>query len=269
MQPWSAIGQNWRSSSWMGFLAGCQGCWPHRRGEDSSGSARDGQMDSPESSQAYDPGCRQCPRLAGFLDAVLAANPGYFCKPVPPFGDPNPRMLIVGLAPGLHGANRTGRPFTGDACSNLLYGTLYRLGLSSAPRSLSTEDGLALKGCRITNAVKCLPPANKPTGPEVRACGQFLHAELLSTAPRVIVCLGSVSPDAVLRSLALSSSGRRASEFRFAHGARHLIEQATGSVIVFDSYHPSRYNVNTGRLTQAMFEAALGEAARLAGLSHV
>ncbi|MEY2777831.1 MAG: hypothetical protein RLY30_1929 [Pseudomonadota bacterium] len=176
---------------------------------------------------------------------------------------------MVGLAPGLHGANRTGRPFTGDACSDLLYGSLFRAGIASAARSISSDDGLVLKGCRITNAVKCLPPDNKPTGSEVKACGGYLSAELQSLKPKVVLCLGAVAHDAVLRCLNLGAYGLKAAAFKFAHGACHQIACEGDSLVLVDSYHPSRYNVNTGRLTEPMFDAAVTEAARLSGLSHV
>ena len=126
----------------------------------------------------FDQNCRRCRRLAAFLNGVGIANPDYFARPVPPFGDAQPRLLIVGLAPGMHGANRTGRPFTGDYAGLLLYQTLYKYGYASAPVSVSATDGLVLSGCRITNAVKCLPPQNKPEGSEVAQCNRFLAAEI-------------------------------------------------------------------------------------------
>lgn len=223
-----------------------------------------------EATSVYDADCRRCARLSAFLESVARSHPDYFCRPVPAFGDAHPRLLLVGLAPGLHGANRTGRPFTGDGCSDLLYGTLHRLGLASAKQSLSQDDGLMLRGCRITNAVKCLPPDNKPTSTEVRACGGFLRAEIETLQPTVIVCLGAVSHDAVLRSLDLASRGLRASDYKFAHGAQHALGEVGHAVQwLVDSYHPSRYNVNTGRLTEVMFSEALAKAAALAGLTHV
>ena len=200
--------------------------------------------------------CRDCPRLAGFLDQVRESNPGYFCRPVPPFGDPNAALLIVGLAPGMHGANATGRPFTGDACSDLLYGNIFRCGLSTAPRSVSVADGLVLKNCRITNAVKCLPPDNKPTGSEVKTCGQFLKEEISSAKPQVILALGAVSHRAVLSALPLKEWGLKAAEISFSHGLVHRLPE----VSLVDSYHPSRYNINTGRLTPEMFAQAMDRA---------
>ena len=196
-------------------------------------------------------GCRQCDRLASFLDQVRQDHPTYFCAPVPPFGDARAKLLVVGLAPGLHGANATGRPFTGDACSDLLYGTLHAHGFSSQPQSLGVNDGLQLRNCRITNAVKCLPPANKPTGAEVERCGMHLRGEIQGLAPSVILALGAVSHQAVLKALEI-----RVGLFPFGHGRLHDLPSLT----LVDSYHPSRYNVNTGRLTPEMFHAVVGVA---------
>jgi uracil-DNA glycosylase family 4 len=198
----------------------------------------------------FDPGCRLCPRLATFLDEVKGNNPDYFCRPVPPFGDENPSLLIVGLAPGLHGANRTGRPFTGDHAGILLYQTLYKYGYASAPVSVSADDGLVLNGCRITNAVKCLPPANKPEGGEVVQCNGYLAAEI-AALPRhaTLLALGNVAHGAVLKALGLKVSG-----YRFAHAARHALPEGR---LLYDSYHCSRYNTQTKRLTEAMFYAVL------------
>ena len=148
----------------------------------------------------FDPNCRRCPRLATYLDEVRAEHPAYHARPVPAFGDAAPRLLIVGLAPGYHGANATGRPFTGDYAGILLYETLHALGLASAPASLHRDDGLTLSGCRITNAVKCLPPANKPMGEEIRSCNRFLAAEIEELGPELVVfALGRIAHDAVLR----------------------------------------------------------------------
>jgi len=177
---------------------------------------------------------------------------------VAPFGDPDARLLIVGLAPGMHGANRTGRPFTGDYAGILLYATLYRQGLASDPASKSADDGLRLRGCRITNAVKCLPPANKPVGSEIATCNVYLAAELEAFAPGVVLALGRIAHDAVLR-----ARGEKLSGWRFSHGAAHALPD--GMTIV-DSYHCSRYNTQTRRLTEAMFEDVVREAASLAGL---
>jgi|SRR5579859_919250 len=209
----------------------------------------------------FDPSCRRCPRLAAFLDLVHEREPGYYCKPVPPFGDALARVLIVGLAPGMHGANRTGRPFTGDYAGILLYATLFKFGLASAATSSAADDGLELTGARITNSVKCLPPENKPTPLEIKACNSYLKAELeQSPHVRVIVALGAIAHNAVLR-----ASSERSSEFRFAHGAEHAL---AGGRILVDSYHCSRYNTQTRRLTAAMFEAVIGRAAALAAESE-
>ena len=207
----------------------------------------------------YDASCRQCPRLASFLDQVKAKHGQYFCRPVPPFGPEQAGLLVVGLAPGMHGANATGRPFTGDACSDLLYGSLHAQGFASRPRSVSADDGLQMIGCRITNAVKCLPPDNKPIGSEVANCRPYLSAEIQLVKPKVILCLGSVAHAAVVRSLDLGSVGQKPKDLVFGHAAEHQV----GSLIVLDSYHPSRYNVNTGRLTEAMFVQVIGRARQL------
>jgi uracil-DNA glycosylase family 4 len=209
----------------------------------------------------YDMQCRQCPRLAEFLGLVQQENPSYFCKPVPPFGAENAAVLVVGLAPGMHGANATGRPFTGDWCSDLLYGTLHRYGFASKPQSLSRDDDQRLINCRLTNAVKCLPPANKPTPAETKTCASYLAHEIAALSPRVIVCLGAVAHDAVLQCLAQRLGKLRRADFKFAHGAVH----ACGALQIVDSYHPSRYNTNTGRLTPEMFAAVFAKVREIVG----
>jgi uracil-DNA glycosylase family 4 len=214
------------------------------------------------SDQIYRVDCRDCPRLAGFLDQVHLEHPDYFCKPVPPFGSQQADLLVVGLAPGLHGANATGRPFTGDWCSDLLYGTLHAYGFAKKPRSISRTDGQELLNCRLTNAVKCLPPANKPTPAETRTCARFLAAEIDELKPSVIVCLGAVAHDAVLQCLAAANPGIKRSQFKFGHGAVH---HCAGRTLI-DSYHPSRYNTNTGRLTPEMFAAVFEKAKHHVGL---
>ena len=199
-----------------------------------------------ESSTIYNPDCRACPRLATFLDDVKAVNPGYFCRPVPPFGDAHPKLLVVGLAPGMHGANRTGRPFTGDHAGILLYETLFKFGYATRAVSESADDGLKLIGCRISNAVKCLPPENKPLPDEIRRCNGFLGAEL-AQLPRstAILALGLIAHSAVLMALKLKKSA-----FPFGHGARHALPDGR---TLFDSYHCSRYNTQTRRLTAEGF----------------
>lgn len=194
----------------------------------------------------YDAGCRRCPRLCAHLRKIRSTFPEYFARPVPPFGAAHPRVLVVGLAPGLHGANASGRPFTGDVAGSLLYRTLHEFGLGSRPVSAGRGDGLRLRGVRITNAVKCLPPANKPTATEIGRCNTFLQAELDSLdRPLVVLALGHIAHAAVLRAWALKSSW-----FRFGHGRAHAVDRETWLV---DSYHCSRYNTQTGRLTEAMF----------------
>ena len=218
-------------------------------------------LPEPTRNARYDPACRRCPRLAAFLDAVRATHPGYWCRPVPPFGDDNARLLVVGLAPGLHGANASGRPFTGDHAGILLYRTLHAYGFASRPDGARPDDGLALIDCRINNAVKCLPPGNKPQPAEIAGCNAFLAADL-ATLPRraAVLALGRIAHDAVLRAL-----GRRLAEFPFAHAARHPLSGAGDGVVLFDSYHCSRYNTNTGRLTPAMFEAVFDRIAAHVG----
>jgi uracil-DNA glycosylase family 4 len=204
----------------------------------------------------FDPSCRRCPRLAEFLDEGRARHPGYHCAPVAPFGDAAPRLLIVGLAPGFHGANATGRPFTGDYAGVLLYETLHRFSWASAPVSTARDDGLVLSGARITNAVKCVPPGNKPTPAEIATCNEFLRAELSGLRPEAIVlALGAIAHGAVLRAL-----GIRQSAFRFAHGAEHRLP---GGRVLVDSYHCSRYNTNTRRLTEEMFREVVGRVTTL------
>ena len=213
----------------------------------------------PGSAASYDEACRRCARLAGFLDDVRARHADYWCRPVPPFGPSAARLVIVGLAPGMHGANASGRPFTGDHAGILLYRTLFDYGFASQPEGRSRNDGLRLLDCRITNAVKCLPPDNKPTPAEVRECNGFLAADLAAVpAGGAILALGRIAHDATLRAL-----GTKASAHAFAHGACHPL--ARGQVLV-DSYHCSRYNTNTRRLTPEMFRAVFDALARhLAG----
>ena len=196
----------------------------------------------------YDVNCRRCSRLALFLDHVREANPGYFCRPVPPFGASDARLVIVGLAPGMHGANATGRPFTGDYAGILLYATLHAYGFASQPGATACDDGLELIDCRITNAVKCLPPDNKPAPAEIRNCNAYLAPDL-ATVPTggAILALGRIAHDATLLAL-----GVKRSALTFAHGAGHALPRG---VALFDSYHCSRYNTNTGRLTAPMFHA--------------
>ncbi len=201
----------------------------------------------PASATRPDRDCPLCPRLAAFRHQQRAANPFWHNAPVPSFGDLDARLLVVGLAPGLRGANRTGRPFTGDYAGDLLYGTLSKFGFSRGTFAADPGDGLELVDCLITNAVRCVPPANKPTPAEIRTCNAFLTARIAALPRlRAIVALGRIAHDATLDAL-----GERRSAYRFAHGARHQL----GPLQLFDSYHCSRYNTNTNRLTPAMFEA--------------
>lgn len=202
---------------------------------------------------SFDPACRRCERLASFLDDVRDKHPDYFCKPVPAFGDDGAGLLIVGLAPGKHGANATGRPFTGDYAGVLLYQTLYKFGFASAAESVSDDDGLVLHDCRITNAVKCLPPQNKPTGAEIKACRSFLAAELDGLRDRaVVVALGGIAHRSTVAAL-----GLRQKDCVFGHGAEHGLPRG---LTLIDSYHCSRYNTQTKRLTPSMFEHVFARA---------
>ena len=199
--------------------------------------------------------CRLCPRLAGFLDEVRQAQPDYFARPVPSFGDAEARLLIVGLAPGMHGANRTGRPFTGDFAGKLLYSTLHLFGFASRAEPLDAANQanaeLTLHNCRITNAVRCLPPQNKPEPAEVRQCNAYLAGELASLPQgAVVLALGLVAHQAVVRAL-----GLRAKDYVFVHGAHHVLPNG---MMLYDSYHCSRYNTQTKRLNEAMFHDVFG-----------
>jgi uracil-DNA glycosylase len=206
---------------------------------------------------SYDANCTACPRLAAFLAEARAKNPDYWCRPVASFGPADARLLIVGLAPGFHGANRTGRPFTGDHAGILLYGTLHELGFSNKPISVAADDGLKLIDARISNAAKCVPPQNKPLPEEVRRCNAYLQAELQELKRlRVIVALGRIAHDAVLL-----AHGLKPGKFAFAHGAEHALREP---LVMLDSYHCSRYNTQTRRLTAEMFKSVLKRARSLA-----
>lgn len=194
----------------------------------------------------FDKNCRACPRLATFLDEVKQKYPAYHAAPVAPFGDVSPALLIVGLAPGMHGANASGRPFTGDYAGLLLYEALYEFGFSNQPDSSALDDGLVLKNCRITNAVKCLPPQNKPVGAEINQCNHFLQQEIKALPEQaVIMVLGNIAHQAVLKTY-----GLRLSQIAFKHNQAKPLPD--GKILV-SSYHCSRYNVQTKRLTREMF----------------
>ncbi|MBI2960478.1 MAG: uracil-DNA glycosylase [Betaproteobacteria bacterium] len=219
-------------------------------------------LHQPGKARVFDPDCTACPRLAGFLAQVRTDHPGYHARPVAPFGAARADLLVVGLAPGMHGANRTGRPFTGDFAGVLLYRTLYKFGFANHAGSADPADRLALKGCRVTNAVKCLPPQNKPAADEVRRCNHFLAAEIAAVAPRALLALGVLAHGAVLQ-----ACGLKASAFAFAHGAVHDLplpvpaRAGAAGLRLFDSYHCSRYNTQTRRLTEDMFEAVMRDIA--------
>lgn len=196
--------------------------------------------------QSFDQNCRRCKRLASFLASVREKYPDYHAHPVAPVGADNPSLLIVGLAPGMHGANATGRPFTGDFAGILLYETLYEFGFSNQPTSSHQEDGLVLYNCRITNAVKCLPPQNKPLGEEILSCNSYLKSELQQLHEgALILALGTVAHNAVLRAMDL-----RVAAHPFSHGMEHSLPR---NHYLIDSYHCSRYNTQTRRLTVEMF----------------
>ncbi len=193
--------------------------------------------------------CQLCPRLVAFREQARASEPSWHNAPVPSFGPPDAALLIVGLAPGLRGANRTGRPFTGDWAGDLLYETLLDFGFASGVYDERPDDGLTLIDCRVTNAVRCVPPQNKPTPQEIATCRPFLTATIAQGRPRALVALGRIAHESVLRAL-----GQRLAAAPFAHGAQHVIARPDGPpVTLFDSYHCSRYNTNTGVLTTTMF----------------
>jgi uracil-DNA glycosylase len=198
--------------------------------------------------------CPLCPRLVVYRHTNATQETTWFNGPAPSFGDIDGWLLIVGLAPGRTGANRTGRPFTGDWAGDLLYATIAKVGLSTGTYDARADDGLTLHGAMITNAVRCAPPLNKPEPSEIAKCAPFLKA-LIEDMPHLstLICLGKVSHDATIRTL-----GGKLSAFPFGHGARHEL----GGYVVYDSYHCSRYNTNTGRLTAAMFDAVFEAAVK-------
>ncbi|MBO6765982.1 uracil-DNA glycosylase [Maricaulis sp.] len=199
--------------------------------------------------------CPLCPRLVAFREATARDHPDWHNAPVESFGDPQARLLVVGLAPGLRGANRTGRPFTGDWAGDLLYATLGKFGFTRGTYDSRPDDGLTLVDAMITNAVRCVPPENKPVGAEASACRPFLTARI-AALPRLeaILCLGKISHDNTLRAL-----GHKMKDATFGHGARARLDGPNGPLQLFDSYHCSRYNTNTGRLTEAMFDSVFAD----------
>ena len=206
-----------------------------------------------------DANCSICPRLFGFRSENKRAYPDFFNAPVPAFGSIDAKLLVVGLAPGLKGANRTGRPFTGDGAGDLLYPTLIKTGLAKGNYQASPDDGLELVNARITNAVRCVPPQNKVTANETAACGDFLTSEIKAMKNlKVIIALGLVAHGAVLMAM-----GHKKSAFKFAHGATFKIGGSESEIMLADSYHCSRYNTNTGRLTAEMFDDVFLSAVKL------
>jgi uracil-DNA glycosylase family 4 len=201
--------------------------------------------------------CPLCPRLKGFREQNRVLYPDFFNNPVPVWSGGAARLVVVGLAPGLKGANRTGRPFTGDYAGDLLYATLKKFGLAEGDYLQRPDDGLRLTGAMIVNAVRCVPPQNKPTPEEIRTCRQFLIGAF-EAAPqaRVFLALGRIAHESLLRAF-----GVRLKDYPFAHGAEHALP---GGLTMFDSYHCSRYNTNTGVLTTQMFEDVVGRAAERA-----
>jgi uracil-DNA glycosylase len=203
--------------------------------------------------------CGFCPRLAEFRERNRALNPAWFNAPVPSFGDPGARLLIVGLAPGLRGANRTGRPFTGDYAGVLLYETLLEFGFAAGKYRESPDDELKLRKAMIANAVRCVPPENKPSTGEILTCNQFLKAQIAALPDLIVIlALGLIAHNAVLTALEESRA-----RHPFAHGAHHVLRK----FMLFDSYHCSRYNTNTGRLTPQMFRDVLAAVAAILGSS--
>lgn len=194
----------------------------------------------------FNPDCSRCPRIAAYLEQIRQRFPEYHARPVPAFGAASPALLVVGLAPGLHGANATGRPFTGDYAGIMLYETLYKYGFSNQALATHKQDGLRLQNCRITNAVKCLPPENKPNGGEINICNDFLREEIAELdEPLIMLALGRIAHHAVLK-----ACGLKQKDFEFGHGRCHRF---TSDKWLVDSYHCSRYNTQTRRLTERMF----------------
>ena len=205
---------------------------------------------------AFDVHCTRCPRLTRYIRQIQLQHKDYYCAPVPSFGSERPQLLIVGLAPGKHGANRTGRPFTGDYAGEVLYRALHHFGFANKAEAVSVNDGLRLRHCRITNAVKCVPPDNKPVAKEINNCNRFLTAELnLLPHDAVILAIGQIAHRAVLSALQLKQS-----LYPFTH---NKIWRFPNDIRMLDSYHCSRYNINTKRLTEQDFFGIVGKAKRL------
>ena len=202
--------------------------------------------------------CKKCPRLVRYIGEIKSKFPTYWCRPVPSFGDPNARILLIGLAPGRFGSNRTGRMFTGDASGDFLYPALYRAGLATQPKATLREDGLKLKDCYITAIARCAPPQNKPTPKELSLCSSYVEEELqLLKSLKVVIALGKIAHDYYLK-IRFKKAGKsdrqvfKLSQFPFRHGAVYQFDTEPKTLI--DSYHPSRQNTNTGKLTRSMFD---------------
>jgi len=201
--------------------------------------------------------CSRCPRLVAFRQEWRGKEPGWFNAPVPSFGPVDARLLIVGLAPGLRGANRTGRPFTGDYAGDLLYATLKEFGFGRGDYAARPDDGFTLIDCRITNAVRCLPPENKPTPREIATCRDFLVATIREMPKlRTVLTLGRIAHETLI-----AAQGAKRRDYAFSHGRTH----GMGAIALFNSYHCSRYNTNTGVLTQAMFDSVFTKIAAALG----
>jgi uracil-DNA glycosylase family 4 len=198
------------------------------------------------------PNCPLCPRLVAYREATRAQHPDWFNGPVPSFGPTDARLLLVGMAPGVSGANRTGRPFTGDHAGILLYHTLIKYGFALGTYLADPADGMELRDCRITNAARCVPPQNKLTGAEIATCNQFLAGELALPNLRAVLAIGGDAHGAVLRAL-----GLKANTHKFVHGAVYILP----GLLLADTYHVSRYNTSTRRLTTEMFEAVISNLA--------
>lgn len=215
--------------------------------------------------------CEQCERLRTYCKGIgetrrkAYREQTYWAKPVPGFGDPNARILILGLAPGAHGANRTGRPFTGDGSGDFMYPVLHELGLATKPQAVSREDGLKLCKAWIASVVRCAPPGDKPTPEEVRSCSVHLAAELEAlTKVRVVVCLGKIGWDGYLAHLLKEGTIARRSDYVFGHGVEY---ELPNGIVLLGSYHPSLRNTNTGKLNRAMFLRVFVRAMERAGLA--
>src|SRR5271154_2123496 len=214
--------------------------------------------------------CERCPRLREYCAQIAAtkrrayAHCDYWGRPVPSFGDPEAKVLIVGLAPGAHGSNRTGRPFTGGGSGNFLYPVLYQTGFASQPNAVSRDDGMKLKGMQITSVVRCAPPGNKPLPDEIANCAPYLDEEVAALIHlRVVVCLGKIAFDGFVQHLLRTRQIARRGEMNFAHGAEYPL---AGGRFLLASYHPSLQNTNTGKLTEPMFLKIFHRARLLAGL---